>query len=296
MSKVEIFWDPKGFELDSVGSKRYLRATDGDTPYVSVSIRMLSIDTPEVHYPGGSRPSRQDGNLMQLAEWIEDGVAPIDPELGAFLSPKLNSGKAGSLQEEQGIEATKVFRNLVKEKLERPGSSRKRSVFLRIADKPFDRYGRLLAYMAPHYNKEERSSMSLKDRATFNLLMVENGWAAPFPIYPNLPKHSDLVLFQEAGRKAVKEKRGMWKNPLALTAYEFRMCVRLYEITKKLVEGRKFGDTEKKSWITRFCFDVTTRRVYYPQQYFKVKPYNRIFIWPEDVRLAVGMLNLLPAC
>jgi endonuclease YncB( thermonuclease family) len=60
MTNVKIFWDPKGSELDALGTKKYLRATDGDTPYVSMSIRMLSIDTPEVHYPGNQKPSKQD--------------------------------------------------------------------------------------------------------------------------------------------------------------------------------------------------------------------------------------------
>lgn len=71
MSQVKIFWDPKGFELDSLRTKRFLRIADGDTPFISMSIRMLSIDTPETHYPG--KPSRQGGNLAQLAYWIQSG-------------------------------------------------------------------------------------------------------------------------------------------------------------------------------------------------------------------------------
>ena len=47
MSEVKIFWDPIGLEVDSLRAKTYIRSTDGDTPYVSVSIRMLSIDAPE---------------------------------------------------------------------------------------------------------------------------------------------------------------------------------------------------------------------------------------------------------
>lgn len=31
MPKVKLFWDPKEFEVDSLGKKQYLRATDGDT-------------------------------------------------------------------------------------------------------------------------------------------------------------------------------------------------------------------------------------------------------------------------
>jgi endonuclease YncB( thermonuclease family) len=295
MSKVAIFWDPKGFELDSLGSKRYLRATDGDTPYVSVSIRMLSIDTPEVHYPGNAKPSKQDENLSQLAEWVQQGQAPIISELAEFLLPKLASGKAGSLQEEQGLKATEVFSALVEDKLSKPNSSRKRSVYLRVADQPFDHYGRLLAYMAPNYSAEERVRMSRQERATFNLLMVMEGWAAPFPIYPSLPKHIDLVLLQEAGKEAVEGRKGAWVDPLTLTGYEFRMCVRLYEVTKKLVQGRKLSSAERYSWISRFCMDMITREIHYPQDYFKVMPYNRVFIWPEDVTEAVGKLNLLPA-
>ena len=60
ITNVKNFWDPKGFELDARGKKKYLRASDGDTSSVSVSIRMLSIDTPEVHYPGKQKPSKQD--------------------------------------------------------------------------------------------------------------------------------------------------------------------------------------------------------------------------------------------
>ncbi len=52
--------------------------------------------------------------------------------------------------------------------------------------------------------------------------------------------------------------------------------------------------TEKYSWISRFCLDMTTREIFYPQDYFKVQPYNRIFIWAEDVTDAVGKLNLVP--
>ena len=125
--------------------------------------------------------------------------------------------------------------------------------------------------------------------------MVTAGWAAPFPIYPSLPKHADLVLLQKVGREAVEGGKGAWADPLTLTGYEFRMCVRLYEVTKKLVQGRKLSSAERYSWISRFCMDMTTREIHYPQAYFKVKPYNRIFIWPEDVTEAVGKLNLLPS-
>jgi len=292
MAKVAIFWDPKGFQLDSLGTNKYLRATDGDTPYVSMSIRMLSIDTPEVHYPGNTKPSKQDTTLLQLAEWIRQGKAPINDDLAGFLIPKLEGGRAGTLQMEQGEKASKAFQELVDRKLHEGGKNR--TVYLHSAEKPFDQYGRLLAYMAPNYTAAERESMSAVERATFNLLMVMEGWAATFPIYPSLPKHSDLLLLQEAGRNALESGKGIWADSLTLTGYEFRMCVKLYEITSKLVKGTKVSSTEKYSWIDRFCLDMTTREIFYPQDYFKVQPYNRIFIWAEDVTDAVGKLNLVP--
>jgi len=39
---------------------------------------------------------------------------------------------------------------------------------------------------------------------------------------------------------------------------------------------------------------MTTREIFEPQDYYKVLPYNRIFIWPEDVTEAVGKMNLVP--
>jgi len=294
MSEVKIFWDPKGFELDSLGKKKYLRATDGDTPYVSLSIRMLSIDTPEVHYPGNQQPSKYDDKLKQLADWIKEGKAEVDKGLGEHLYPKLATGKAGTLQQEQGEKATEKFEELLEQKLTRPTGS-KRDVFLWAADELFDQYGRLLAYMAPCYSAEELASMSPKDRATFNLLMVESGWAASFPIYPSLPKHSDLVMLQQAAKDAFEDKKGVWTDPeKTLTGYEFRMCAKLYDITDKLVKGKKLSSKERNDWISRFCADMTTREIFYPQDYYKVKSYNRIFIWPQDVTEAVGKMNLIP--
>ena len=293
MSQVKIFWDPRGFELDQLGTKEYLRATDGDTPYVSISIRMLSIDTPEVHYPGGQKPSEHDAKLAQLAAWIEAGKAPVSNGLAEHLYPKLATGTAGTLQEKQGERATAKFEELLDEKLTKPNGS-KRRVFLRAADQHFDQYGRLLAYMAPSYSAKERETMTLWERATFNLLMVQSGWAAPFLIYPSIPKYADLAMLQEAAKDAYDNGRGACADPMMLTGYEFRMCVRLYEVTEKLEKGKKLPSKERYGWITRFCVDMTTREIFFPQSYYKVAPYNRIFIWPEDVAEAVGRMNLLP--
>ena len=82
---------------------------------------------------------------------------------------------------------------------------------------------------------------------------------------------------------------------IALTGYEFRMCIRLFGITKKLVAGKKLTGYEKYGYVSRFCADMTTREIFYPGSYHRVSPYNRLFVWAVDVGDAVAKLNLLPA-
>ncbi len=293
MAEVQIFWDPQGFALDSLGSNKYLGNTDGDTPSISVSIRLLSIDAPETHYPGRTRPSTHDADLVQLSQWIYEGRAPVSPDLAAYLHPRLATGRAGSLQEHQGQQAAAVFAQMVEQMLTRENGTR-RNVFLFAADQPFDQYGRLLAYVAPSYSREELAAMTPWERATFNMLMVRAGWAAPFVIYPSIPKYRDLVMFRDSAKEAYLAGRGIWADPLTLTGYEFRMCIKLYEITKRLVSGESLSTSQREAWIERYCVDLTTRGIYYPENYFRIAPYNRMFIWPKDVSEAVGKLNLLP--
>jgi endonuclease YncB( thermonuclease family) len=293
MADVQVFWDPHGFALDSLGSNKYLGNTDGDTPSISVSIRMLSIEAPETHYPGRSKPSNQDVPLAQLGQWMMEGRAPITPELAAYLAPKLMTGRAGSLQENQGQQSSAVFAQMVDQLLTRSNGTR-RNVFLHTADEQFDQYGRMLAYVAPQYSNEELAALSLWERATFNLLMVRAGWAAPFIIYPSLPKYRDLVMFRAAAKEAFLAGRGIWADPLMLTGYEFRMMVKLYEITSRLISGESLSPSQRAAWIERYCVDLTNRGIYYPENYFRVAPYNRLFLWPKDVADAIGKLNLVP--
>lgn len=295
MPEIKFFWDPQGFEVDSLGTKEYVDLTDGDTPYIKVSIRMLSIDTPEVHYPGANqKPSLHDEKLAKLAEWIKEDKAPINDGLARYIQPRLATGDAGTRQLRQGEAATATFEALIKEKLTPPPGSRRkmRTLFVRTANQPFDQYGRLLAYVAPNYSASERETMSREQRATFNYLMVKSGWAASFIIYPSLPSYPDLVLFQKAAQAAFEGNLGAWADPLFITGYEFRSMYRLWEITDQLVKGKKVSD--RFGWIERFCADMTTREIFYPQDYYKVAPYNRLFIWPADVTEAVGKLNLTP--
>lgn len=292
MTDVQIFWDPKGLELDYVGDSKYSRHTDGDTLSITTNIRMLSIDTPEIHYEG--KPSNHDGKLKQLADWIYEARFPLSTRLSEHLHERLATGTAGTLQEQQGEKAKAELGRLVEEKLKKPGG-KKRSVRLMAADEHFDKYNRLLAYVSPKYTPKERWAMSYREQVSFNFYMVESGWAAFFPVYPALPRHLDLVMFWEAAKAAYEGKKGAWADDLAIPGYEYRMCLRLYKEADKVVAGEKLRESNVYGCAHYFCADVTTREIFYPANYYKVLPYNRLFIRPEDVVDAVGKLNLQPA-
>lgn len=294
MAPLKVFWQPSGTTFDSIGTKRYVRHSDGDTPTISTAIRMLSIDTPELHYPENSKPSKHDAKFADLAGWLQEGRAPADPDLAAYLAPRLATGDAGTRQERQGHQASDFFQSLLDSRLKRADGTM-RPLFVRTADRPFDDYGRLLAYIAPQYTPAEMRTRTLEDRATFNLLMVEEGWAAPFLIFPDLPGQPDLKLFHGAADTAVTGGRGIWGDPFVLTGYEFRMAYQLWEVTAKLVRGEAVAASERTNWVTRWCVDMTTGLLYEPQAYFRVRPQDRLFIWPQDVREAVASLNLTPA-
>jgi hypothetical protein len=110
--------------------------TDGDTPNVRLPVRLLSVDTPEVTARTDQRAKAIDQEFVQLAEWIGQGRAPISRPLAEFLLPKLATGRAGSLQLQQGREASAFAKQRFHERLTQPDGS-KRKLFIRMADSPF---------------------------------------------------------------------------------------------------------------------------------------------------------------
>lgn len=290
---VQLFWDPEGFQLDYLGTKKAEGdPADGDTPYVKIPVRMLGIDTPETSYPGAGSAEKVDEKLYELSQLLKSGVYTVDEGLAKYLIPKLETGDAGSLQKQQGLEAKAYFKHLMDQRLTK-SSGRKRSLFMYSAGEPFDHYGRLLAYIAPKYTKEELMAFPPNERGTFNYLMLKSGWAASIMIYPNLPKDSDLRMTHQALKEAYEGKKGAWADPKLLTGYEYRMCLKMHKAIKKLEDG-EFQLAPSK-YVQRFCVDMTNMLVYYPDEYYNVQPYNRIFVWAKDIRQAVADLNLKSA-
>jgi endonuclease YncB( thermonuclease family) len=293
---VKVFWQPQSFNLDQIGQKRLVDISDGDTPNIRMNVRMLSIDTPETSTMQ-LKKAEMAGHFTELASWIESGRSPVGNALAAHLLPRLKRADGQGPFEvhiAQGKQALQAFESLTQTRLKRP-SGTNRPMFVRIADQPFDSYGRLLAYVAPEYSATERQGLSRRDRATFNLDMVAAGWAATFVIFPSIPNELDLPMLQEEARAAVEQGRGAWADQWCLTGYEYRMCTKLIKLMVKVRTGAKLSSGEWTGWIDRYCADISSAQLYGPQDYVLVKPWNRLFLWAADVRKAVADLNLEPA-
>jgi len=174
-------------------------------------------------------------------------------------------------------------------------SGAKRKLFIRSPQEPFDGYGRLLAYVAPSYTAKERASMSRRERATFNLNLIESGWAAPFILFPSIPGELDLPLFIEIAVDAKDKKKGQYQELLSMPGYEYRMCEKLYAITRKLVNGDTLHYSQQITWRSRYCADMRNRKLYGPEEYMMIPEPYRLWIWPDEVQKSISMLNLVPA-
>jgi endonuclease YncB( thermonuclease family) len=295
IEKTQILWTPAGINLPSLGSRSLVDVSDGDTPNIRMPVRMLSIDTPEVTARSPEGAANVDTKFTQLAEWIKNRKAPVSKNFADYILPKLETGKAGTLQFTQGKNASAFYKQKIEQRLTRPGNARKRNIFIRSPALPFDNYGRLLAYVAPSYSTKERQDMTRRERATFNLDMIESGWAAPFILYPTIPGELDLPLFLEMAVGAREQKKGQYQDALSLAGYEYRMCEKLYAITKKIVDGALLPYTEQLGWRSRYCADMRDRKLYTPENYFNIAEPYRLWLWPDDLQKAISMLNLVPA-
>lgn len=201
---------------------RLLEITDANTLEVKLNIRLFAIDSPEIHYPEGRDVSLLDPvleGLPKLAAW-----KGLPEELREYLLPKLE--KAGTHQRMWGVKAMEAFEGMVNEALTVEGKKRRRPLFYAFPPKPFDRNGRILAYIGPYVPKEERTGAPPPE--SFNLRMVAEGWAAPYLHMENLPKEEDLAPAKMAFANAYYKKLGIWsEDRTPLLAYEFRALVRM---------------------------------------------------------------------
>lgn len=253
-----------GSHREQAGQAHWVANTDGDTPTIQLTIRLLGIDAPEIHYPGTQKPSAFDSQLENLLQTHRRAFKTR--ELRDFLVPRLQN-LPGTRQLQWGERARGAFEQLALQKLRRRagGQIRYKNLYLTMGEQMFDQYRRLLAYVAPEEKNPDK-------RLTFNLLLMQEGWAVNYVIYPNLPKLEDWLRVQQAVRQARREKRGFWKDETLLLGYEYRFCV-------DTLLGKRTGPD-------KYCVDVTSGKLHPPHEYYQVEPENRLFIIKDQLREA----------
>jgi endonuclease YncB( thermonuclease family) len=275
--RIAIHYTPETLAL---GDKpRFIEATDGDTPTIQTPIRMLGMDAPELHY-GGANENNPGKFDAPFSGFLAGSGKNLDAGLKAHLAKRLDAA-ASTRHINAGAAASLHFKAIVAERLklvsEKTGKLlTPRRLFTMVSQQVFDRYGRLLAYVAPSYTKQERDAVAPEKRPTFNLQMMQDGHATSLIIYPNLPKPDGLTLVHKAVAAAKRSRKGLWKaGTPVLHAFEFRWIV-------DTIAGTRDGPD-------RFCGDFSTGKLYMPQHYYKVADENRVWFFDTDLGAALNM-------
>ena len=274
--------------IRSAAPRKLARISDGDTPVIEQPIRMVSCDTPEkAGYAG--KPETSQLKLDRCRERLEGNFySELPLQLREYLINKL-TGDAAQRHIDAGNEASHVFDTILEERLTRP-DGKKRNVATIPTGEIIDKYGRLLAYIAPWFSNTRGDPLPLRDspeRRTFNLNMVENGWAAFFPIYPSLPGNEDMNLAIKAAESAWDGQIGIWAGygRNVLLAYEFRACIKL--------GTSENGADGIKSAFERICVDLRDLRIVGKFGFHKVPPCYRVWVWEKDIADAKKDLCLI---
>ena len=273
------------FERQSYKSapRRLLHISDGDTPNIQMPIRMCNIDTPEkANYAG--RPKKAQPKLDRAVDrLLSNQFAATPAKLREYFEKRVTQ-HAAAQHIDAASRATQIFQKYLDQRLFRDGRSRRRvGVFPQ--GNVIDSYGRLLAYTAPWYCKEELEAGA--DRTTFNINMIESGWAAFFPFYPTLPKNDDMNFALQRAVHAWENQLGVWEQygNTFLLAYEYRMLVKL---------GCSTGDLSElhDEAFYRNCIDLRTLKDQGVYGFVDVPPPYRLWVKTAEMPQARADLGL----
>jgi hypothetical protein len=116
--------------------------------------------------------------------------------------------------------------------------------------------------------------------------MIENGWAAFFPIYPSLPQNKDMNKTIRAAESAWENKKGIWNKygDKILLDYEYRICIKL-ATTLTAEDGIKDA-------FQRICIDLRNLNIVGKYGFYDVPPCYRLWIWDNDIEQAKIDLQL----
>jgi endonuclease YncB( thermonuclease family) len=269
--------------------RQLARTSDGDTPVIDQPVRMVSVDTPEKQHYAGLPPTAQ-AKLDRCQQRLQDGTYAALPDgLREYLVGRLTPD-AAERHIAAGLGASAAFEALQDQRLTKPDGSRRRVAVIPTGEF-IDRYGRLLAYLAPWFAGPPGDPLPPRDapeRRTFNLDMVASGWGALFLIYPSLPRNDDLNLLLAAAAVAWDEKRGAWAafGEELLLGYEFRAAIKLG------VEELEDPAAAIADAYQRLCVDLRDLRLVGKFDYHQVPPSQRLWIWEADLAAATRDLAL----
>lgn len=268
---------------------RFVSVTDGDTPKIEMSVRMVSIDTPESHY--GGRADTAQATLERTKARLQDGTYNALPQdLRDYLIGRITPD-AAKRHLDAGKEAAKAHTAMVGTRLTRPDGTKRRMAVIATGEL-VEQHGRLLAYTAPWFANTASDPLPPRDdpdRRTFNLDLVSLGWAATFIIYPSIPSKFDLNLLLNKGEAAWQQKLGAWAQfgPDLLLGYEYRACIKLG--THNLGNP---ADAIAEAY-QRHCVDLRDLKQVGLYGYHKVPPAQRLWIWDRDLAQARRDLPLV---
>jgi endonuclease YncB( thermonuclease family) len=271
----------------SAEPRTLLRNADGDTPYIEQPVRMVSCDTPEkAQYAGG--PAVSQPKLDTCRQRLQGGFYNTLPQtLRDYLIGKLGATAAAD-HIGAGYDASAFFEQSLADRLTKPDGSRRKLGVIPTGE-VIDRYGRLLAYIVPWFADTAADPLPPSGdprRLTFNLTMIDSGWAAFFPVYKSLPKDADMNLAIAAAESAWDNKRGIWEEygVNVLLAYEYRMCIKL---------GTAGTATDGIAQaFQRVCVDLRKLKNVGLFGFADVPPPYRLWVWNDDIAEATSALGL----
>ncbi|MDD7942905.1 thermonuclease family protein [Actinomycetospora lutea] len=270
-----------------------LRGVDGDTVNIDQAVRMVSIDTPESHL-GGAAPTAQ-ATLDRCRQRLENGdYDAIDTALREHLVERLTPDAAAK-HLGAGARAGQEFARMRAERLVIDPGTGVGKVGIIVTGEVIEENGRLLAYVTP-WLKAPLPPPDDPRRRTFNLQLIETGWAAFFPIYPSLPRDADLNRAVRAAEDAWGRKLGVWDEfgEHVLLGYEYRACLKLGAADPP--NGPAPTPAERITQaFRRVCIDVRDRTILGLYGYHQIAPPHRLWIWQDDLDKARAVLDLRDA-
>lgn len=251
---------------------------------------MVSIDTAESKIGGAPATAQRtlDRCRMRLAAGDFD---EIDEPLRTHLRDRLTAD-AAQRHLNAGARAAKEFERMRSQRLEFNPDTGQAKVGVIVTGEVIEENGRLLGYVTP-WLKPPLPPRDDPRRRTFNLELIETGWAVFFPIYPSLPRDGDLNLALQAAEKAWQHKLGAWQEfgEDVLLGYEYRACLKLGAADPD-DEPPVASATRVAGAFRRVCVDIRTREILGLYGYHRIAPPYRLWIWKQDLAEARETLNL----